>query len=50
MSAATLLRAYRYPRVTRTASDELTPSAFFSGAANTIYVVRRHTISATCNP
>jgi type IV secretion system protein VirD4 len=39
MSAANLLRAYRYPRVTRTATDELTPSAFFSGTANTIYVV-----------
>ncbi len=39
MSAANLLRAYRYPRVTRTASDELTPSAFFAGPANTIYVV-----------
>jgi type IV secretion system protein VirD4 len=39
MSAANLLRAYRYPRVTHTNPDELTPSAFFDGDANTIYVV-----------
>jgi type IV secretion system protein VirD4 len=39
MSAASLLRVYRYPRVTRTTSDELTPHAFFDGSANTIYVV-----------
>jgi type IV secretion system protein VirD4 len=40
MSATNLLRAYRYPRVTRTTSDELTPEAFFTGGqANTIYVL-----------
>lgn len=39
MSAASLLRAYRYPRVTRFTGDELTPAAFFDGRANTIYVV-----------
>ncbi len=39
MSAASLLRAYRYPRVTRPTEDELTASAFFDGAPNTIYVV-----------
>lgn len=40
MSATNLLRAYRYPRVTRTSSDELTPEAFFAdGQANTVYVV-----------
>ncbi len=39
MSAANLLRAYRYPRVTRPSRDELTPRAFFDGHANTIYVV-----------
>jgi type IV secretion system protein VirD4 len=39
MSAASLLRAYRYPRVTRPTKDELTASTFFDGAPNTIYVV-----------
>jgi type IV secretion system protein VirD4 len=39
MSAASLLRAYRYPTVTRPSSDVLTPAAFFDDRANTIYVV-----------
>ena len=39
MSAASLLRAYRYPRVTRPTKDELSANAFFNGAPNTIYVV-----------
>lgn len=40
MSAAALLRAYRYPRVTQERRAELSPESFFSGgAANTIYVV-----------
>lgn len=39
MSAASLLRAYRYPRVTRASRDILTPAAFFDGSPNTIYVV-----------
>jgi type IV secretion system protein VirD4 len=33
MSAANLLRAFRYPRVTRTSTDELTPTAFFGSTA-----------------
>ncbi len=39
MSAANLLRAYRYPRVTHSNRDKLTPHAFFDGHANTIYLV-----------
>lgn len=39
MSAASLLRAYRYPRVARATGDDLTPTAFLDGHANTIYVV-----------
>lgn len=39
MSAANLLRAYRYPRVTRNQDEELTPDAFLDGRPNTIYVV-----------
>jgi type IV secretory pathway TraG/TraD family ATPase VirD4 len=40
MSAAALLRAYRYPRVTREREAELSPAMFFSGeGVNTIYVV-----------
>jgi type IV secretion system protein VirD4 len=39
MSASSLLRAYRYPRVTRPTKDELSAQAFFDGAPNTIYVV-----------
>jgi type IV secretory pathway TraG/TraD family ATPase VirD4 len=39
MSASSLLRAYRYPRVTRSTSDELTANSFLDGAPNTIYVV-----------
>jgi type IV secretory pathway TraG/TraD family ATPase VirD4 len=40
MSAAALLRAYRYPRVTQERRTELSPALFFSGSgANTIYVV-----------
>ena len=39
MSAASLLGAYRYPRVTRTTNNELTPEAFFASPASTIYVV-----------
>jgi len=39
MSAASLLRAYRYPRVARASGDDLTPAAFLDGHPNTIYVV-----------
>jgi type IV secretory pathway TraG/TraD family ATPase VirD4 len=39
MSAVNLLRAYRYPQVSRHAYADITPAAFLDGAANTIYVV-----------
>jgi type IV secretory pathway TraG/TraD family ATPase VirD4 len=39
MSAANLLRAYRYPQVAACAHADLTPERFLDGAANTIYVV-----------
>jgi len=39
MSAANLLRAYRYPSVAEAAANDLTPSAFLAGQANTIYIV-----------
>src|SRR3954470_22342016 len=39
MSTASLLAAYRFPEVSRSAQPQLTPSAFFDGGANTIYLV-----------
>ncbi len=39
MSAVNLLRAYRYPQVSRHAYADITPAAFLDGHANTIYVV-----------
>jgi len=39
MSAVNLLRAYRYPQVSRRAYADITPAAFLDGEANTIYVV-----------
>ena len=39
MSAANLLRAYRYPQVSRRAHADITPAGFLDGRANTIYVV-----------
>jgi type IV secretion system protein VirD4 len=39
MSALNLLRAYRYPQVAGSATEELTPERFLDGKANTIYVV-----------
>jgi type IV secretion system protein VirD4 len=39
MSALNLLRAYRYPQVAASATEDLTPETFLDGHANTIYVV-----------
>ena len=39
MSALSLLRAYRYPQVSRHAHAAITPAAFLDGRANTIYVI-----------
>lgn len=39
MSALNLLRAYRYPQLARSGTDELDPQALLDGQANTIYVV-----------
>jgi type IV secretory pathway TraG/TraD family ATPase VirD4 len=40
MSAAALLRAYRFPQVqAHTERDDLTPKAFLNGEANTVYVI-----------
>jgi type IV secretory pathway TraG/TraD family ATPase VirD4 len=39
MSALNLLRAYRYPQVAASATEDLTPDRFLDGRANTIYVV-----------
>jgi type IV secretion system protein VirD4 len=39
MSALNLLRAYRYPQVAASATEDLTPERFLDGHANTIYVV-----------
>lgn len=50
MSALNLLRAYRYPQVAATATEDLTPEWFLDGYANTIYVVAADHDQETLRP